>query len=178
MAEMNDDPLNSLDHELSVLAAVQPSPEFGAKVRSRIQAEDPPRFAWRWLAVGSAVAAVILVFAVFRMTDHDSLGKTPPKIHADVTLRAPSVVEPPRVRVSQTVRRPSARIVRQTKSSEPELLIDPSLAAAVRRLATERPTLPEVPPERSLDPVFVGPLNVPEVSEIGSVRPQADQGRR
>ena len=53
---------------------------------------------------------------------------------------------------------------------EPQILIDPSLAAAIRRLASEQPALPEVPPEPSLTPVVVEPLKVPEIGEFGTVR--------
>ena len=178
MAEMNEDLLIAIERELSELAAVQPSPEFAARVRSRVQEESAPRFAWRWLALGSAVAAVILAVVVLTMKDHGATRTAPSAVRADVTLPARSVVAQLPVTASQVVPRRHPRTVRDTRTSEPEVLIDPSLAAAVRRLATERPTLPEVPPQRSLDPVSVEPLNVPEVSEFGSVRPQPDQGRR
>ena len=42
--------LNALDRELSELLAVEPSPEFAAKVRTRIEREPVSTFSWRYWA--------------------------------------------------------------------------------------------------------------------------------
>jgi hypothetical protein len=54
------------------------------------------------------------------------------------------------------------------RDSTSEVLIDPSLAAAVRRLTTEQRVLPEMPPEPSLTPVVVEPLKVPDIADSAS----------
>jgi len=182
-----DEDLRDLDRELSQLAAVQPSPEFAAKVRARIQQQPVSAFAWpRWTMASVAVAATIAIAIVIVAT----VRKPPVPVLGDAGLRAgrvatdvhlPYQVHPaPHEQIPTPVpdRVGRARqVVRSERPVEPEVLIDPAVGRAVRRLAMERPLLPEVPPEPSLAPVVVEPLRMPDISEIASVRLGPDLNR-
>ena len=163
----NDEELRGIDRELSHLLAVEPSPEFAARVRSRIEQQPARIFAWwRWAVVSCAAAAVILaaVVAVTRQTP----AAHPPvaTVQADVSLPH----NPEHVAESRTTEArgdPAVRRIRPVRTGQPELLIDPSLAQAVRRFVAEQHVLPEGHPEPSLDPVVVAPLKVPEIASTG-----------
>jgi hypothetical protein len=181
-----DEDLRDLDRELSQLAAVQPSPEFAAKVRARIQQQPVSAFAWpRWTMASVAVAATIAIAIVTVMT----VRKPPVPVLGDAGLQAgratdvhlPYQVHPaPHEQTSTPVQDRVDRVrhvVRSERPVEPEVLIDPAVGRAVRRLAMERPLLPEVPPEPSLAPVVVEPLRMPDIPDIGSVRLGPDLNR-
>jgi hypothetical protein len=179
MPEVNEQELRGIERELSQLLAVDPSPEFAAKVRAAIRQQPTRGSAWWPWAVASLAAAAVIVTAIVIVSRKAPAGQLPTVLRADVHLPpgedAPQAPAPDRMKPFVT---DVARIRRAVRSPEPEILIDPSLARAVRRLAKEQPVLPELPPEPSLDPVVLEPLRVPDVSEIGSVRLQADQRRR
>lgn len=185
------------ERQLAQLLAVEPSPEFAANVRARIAQEPAPAAAWRWWALASVPAAIAVVFGMVMLTrSAPSVPPAPPLLDIRLCCGAaavrPQTPDTPGVR---SVRRSAASDIRSvrrsgpsgprsrtsdrvTASDEPEVLIDPALARAVRRLAIERPLLPAVPPDPSLDAVVVDPLRVPDVSEFAGVRLPADQGRR
>jgi hypothetical protein len=158
--------MNALDRELSELLAVQPSPEFAAKVRVRIEQQPTPSFAWRWWAAGAIVTAAVLVIAVGA-----DLRRTPPVTPAvqarpDVALPSPNPDWPKAIETAPHA--PPRVVVHVPNRTEPETLVDPSLAAAVRRLASDQRVLPEMPAEASLDAVVVEPLKVPEIADSGA----------
>ena len=163
--------LNALDRELTELLAVQPSPEFAAKVRVRIEQQPAPSLAWRWWIAGGLVAAAVLVIAVVA-----GLRTTPPvtpvvQARADVNLSAPSPEPRNAVETPPTVP-PRAVVVRAPNPrTEPETLVDPSLAAAVRRLTSDQHVLADMPAAASLDAVVVEPLKVPEIADSGAKHP-------
>ena len=175
---MRDDEMAAIERDLARLLSVAPSPEFAARVRTRIEQQPLRVFTRRRWLLMSAVAAVIVVALVMARRGTSVPPPVTP-VQADRWLPpqlapAPSVLPAAPTyagTVPQHARRSPAR-------AEPEVLVDPTLARAVRRLAMERPVLPEVPPEPSLDPVVVEPLRMPDVAEFAAVRPQADQGRR
>lgn len=183
-----DEDLRDLDRELSQLAAVQPSPEFAAKVRARIQQQPVSAFAWpRWTIASVAVAAtiaiaiVIVIVTTVRKPTVPVLGDAGLQASRATDVHLPYQVHPaPHEQTPAPVpdRVGSVRhVVRSERPVEPEVLIDPAVGRAVRRLAMERPLLPEVPPEPSLAPVVVEPLRMPDISEIGSVRLAPDLNR-
>jgi hypothetical protein len=184
---VNDEELRAIDRELSHLLAVEPSPEFAARVRTRIEQQQEPGLGWwRWAASSVAVAAVILL-AIVAVIRRAPAGQPVGPVHADVRL--PPVTVRVRVPQSQSVEAGNRLVpprVRPVRTAAPEIVIDPSLAQAVRRLVAEQRVLPEVPQDPSLDPVVVAPLKVPEIAgtggaglqaEIGSVRLPADVNR-
>jgi hypothetical protein len=165
---VQDDELGAIDREISQLLAVQPSPDFAAKVRVRIAAQPvaasgPWRF-WMMAAVPAAAVMLLLVAtAYFSTRDVQS----PSSVHGNVTLPVENNVQLPVIAAADPVPN-HRRSLGRPQPVEPEILIDPSLAAAIRRLAAEQPNLPEVPPESSLDPVVVEPLKVPDISDGGT----------
>jgi hypothetical protein len=186
---VNDEELRAIDRELSHLLAVEPSPEFAARVRTRIEQQPEPGLGWwRWAASSVAVAAVILL-AIVAVIRRAPAGQPVVPVHADVRLPPVSVRVRVRVPQSQSVEAGNRLVlprVRPVRTAAPEIVIDPSLAQAVRRLVAEQRVLPEVPQDPSLDPVVVAPLKVPEIAgtggaglqaEIGSVRLPADVNR-
>jgi hypothetical protein len=164
--ETNDEELRAIDRELSDLLAVEPSPEFAARVRTRIAQQPEPALAWwRW-AVSSVAVAAVIVLAIAAVIRRAPAGRPVAPVHADVIL--PQVFD--RVPQSQSVEggnRHGAGRIRPVQTAAPEIVIDRSLAQAVRRLVAEQRVLPEVPTEPSLDPVVVEPLKVPEIAGSG-----------
>ena len=160
--------LNALDRELSELLKVQPSPEFAAKVRVRIEQQPTPSFAWRWWAASAIVAAAVLVIAV--AADLRRTAPVPPAIQAraDVNLPSPALQLPRAIETAPGVSPRAAMVDAPDARTEPETLVDPSLAAAVRRLTSDQRVLPEMPVEASLDAVVVEPLKVPEIADSGA----------
>jgi hypothetical protein len=55
-------PMSDLDDELRALLAVEPSPEFAARVRERLRTEpvSDPRWKWAWIPLAAAAAVVVL----------------------------------------------------------------------------------------------------------------------
>jgi hypothetical protein len=158
----------NLDRELARLRAIEPSPEFAAKVRARI-AEEPARStSWWWVLAALPAAAAVALAVSFATRDVPDV-PAPAPVHADVHLPLDSreVATPAdSADAAKPVRTHAHREPRQ-RTHEPEILIDPALAAAVRRLIREQPTLPEMPPEPTLDSVVVEPLKVPDISSGG-----------
>lgn len=59
----------AIDRQLEATLAVDPSPEFLARVRTRIASEPEPsawRLSWAFTVTGTAVVAMVLAVAVFR----------------------------------------------------------------------------------------------------------------
>jgi hypothetical protein len=168
MPEVNEQQMSAVDRELSQLLAVEPSPEFAARVRTRIEQQPARRFAWWPWAGASLAAAAVIVAAVVIGAQTAPAVVAPASVPADIHLSSGEVALQPRTPVHAIpVVTPVARAQRAVRSEGPEIVIDPSLAAAIRRLASEQPLLPEVPREPSLDPVVVEPLIVPEIGEFG-----------
>lgn len=152
-----------IDEEIRAALEVDPSPEFVARVRTRIAREAAPS-AWRWswgVAIASAlVASALLVVIVSRQHARPSTsvagtavaaGDNRPASDAPTLERNDSV---PRSegpgRHSKAVTRQGDAVARQARSlatdtdalavrtarSEPEILIDPREASALRQLIT------------------------------------------
>ncbi len=172
--EAKEDELRAIDRDLSRLLAVEPSPEFAAEVRVRIEQQPARAFAWWPWAITSVAAVAVIVTAVVLSA------RKAPGVVAPVSVRA-DIYLPPRepapqtqalvhaIPVVQSVRRSGPAI----RGVEPEVLIDPLVARAVRRLALEQPVLPDVPPEPSLEPVVVEPLKVSDIADLDGVRLEA-----
>jgi hypothetical protein len=157
--------LNALDRELSELLAVDPSPEFAARVRTRIDQQPAAPFAWRWWLGAALVSAAVIAIAVAASVRRTPAVQLPAPVHADIYL-------PPIEHPAPPVRRPVEESVHRASHDRThervavtEVLIDPSLAAAVRRLTTDQRVLPEVPAEPSLSPVVVEPLKVADIAD-------------
>jgi hypothetical protein len=163
-----DDELSGIDREISQLLAVAPSPDFAAKVRVRIAAQPVAvRWPWRFWMMGAIPAAAVMLLLVATAYFSTRDVQPPSSVHGNVTLPVGNNVQLP-VRAAPDPVPNHRRSLGRPQPVEPEILIDPSLAAAIRRLAAEQPKLPEVPREPSLDPVVVEPLKVPDIADGGT----------
>jgi hypothetical protein len=65
-AQRSGEPIGDIDRELAAALAIDPSPEFLARVRMRIAAEPEPLPSWRasWMMAGAAAMAVAAVVAI------------------------------------------------------------------------------------------------------------------
>lgn len=156
--------------------AIEPSPEFVARVRARIGRQRAERrWGATWIVVAFASAAVIVVAAATVLR--------PDNPRADVrvahgpglpdTLLPAAPVVPMLVTASPHLAGVRPQPVRQV--TEPEVLIDTSLAEAIRRVAAQArgkvagpkafENMGSSPSETQLSvpSVVVDPLNVPEL---------------
>jgi hypothetical protein len=171
--------VRAAEADLARLLSVEPSVEFAATARARIAAETPAR-GWhsRRLVLTLATACVLIVAFWLRgglsVRDnvrpivgppHQEVGvRTRPHVGATIAGRPAPAVLPHR----RTVRRAPSHV-----PSAPEVIVDPSIAVAIRRLAlAARSTVlddaaagtpPRVTPEPDALPV-AEPLIVPKLA--------------
>lgn len=182
---MPREPLNELDAELRRLLSVTPSPQFEARVRTRLSTERMAGGWWRrrWtLAAATAAATVViaLVSNALMLDTPSSPERVPPSSDMAVTRPAPPPVEsasrPPVVEPRQPrPRAPETRIARSpaparavqaaSVTSEPEVLVDARQTAGIDRLyemARAGTVLAvEERPATADQPIVVEPLRVP-----------------
>jgi hypothetical protein len=136
--------VSAAEADLHQLLSIEPSPEFAARVRSRVRENrDAPSRRWGWigLALVSTAAAALVVTAIVR-TGHapsGSLERTEIARRDDIVLRPPAaVIDYPASSPSSTSRveisRPSARVAERA-DSRPEIVIDPAMTDAIRRMS-------------------------------------------
>lgn len=173
----------ALEREIEAALAVDPSPEFVARVRQRIaKAPRPMGWGWIWAAMAASAAAVaVAVVMVIRPAPTSR-----PQVSADVTVAAAprtTTAEPPMVPpvatspsrsstpAAATIPAVSARqpVVNVDRTREPQVLIDRTESDALRRLLAQAhdgmvdlSALPDaVPPTVALMPpseIVVPPL--------------------
>lgn len=186
-----------LQRSIEQALAVEPGPEFTARVRRRIESERSRpwiRLRWAHLAAGLATAAALASVVVLlpeREIDDPAKPVTVAATNPPLSSQREVTPEPSRVETSE----PSAvvtRAVPKPGSTEPEVLIDPREAAAFyqfiedvqeRRIdpsklealfqASERAQrIEEITPEpiAAIEPIVVAPLGpvVPD-NEGGSL---------
>ena len=152
-AERSVDPVTdaALDRELQTALAVDPSPEFLARVRTRIANEPAPSASWlSWKLAAAAAIAAIMVLAVVLSRPHEKVPMSPAAVAQGGSRAEPARPTEPAPRVSPgrgpnapalqpaAVARafpPAASAVGPT-ASEPEILLDPRESMALRRLIT------------------------------------------
>jgi hypothetical protein len=131
-----------LELEIERALAVEPSPEFLARVRTHIaSAPETRRWTIRWplIVAASAAAIVLMVTAVVMSGRIRSPRVVPPESTAVVvrtTEPAPPPVSPPAQRIEPRRRVAASMMVKREvpRSTEPEVLIPKGEAAALRRL--------------------------------------------
>jgi hypothetical protein len=198
---LTDSACGVIDGEIRATLAVDPSPEFVARVRTRI-ASEPPRatssLSWKFVAAG-ALAATIAIVVVSRPE-----GKPTPVTQArraeHIQLAPPAAIEQPghaaalvpvvsgpstssgpfRASSRDGVTRTSARV-----RTEPEILLDPAETRALRRLiagtgdgsldlsAALRATTPMAMDLPPIDAIVIAPLTIDPLTPSGEegVRP-------
>jgi hypothetical protein len=184
----------ALDRELQAMLGVDPSPEFVARARTRIADELSPSrpsvSAWTLAASFVSVAAIVVVAVVVSRDTGGSAPSQPPAL--DSTSATPSAwtlpdrkgralgqYERAGARVTRVASQQTAlRAVTRQQQVEPEVLVDPREAAALRALifgtrqgridltpvlAASTPTVMELPPvidieipEIAIEPIAPG----------------------
>jgi hypothetical protein len=175
------EPATEIDRALQAALAVEPSPEFVARVRTRVaNAHEPAAPAWRspWLlSAAGAAAAAIAVIVVSR--PHETANVTPiaqvlKPARAGQPLGArPEPVVATRPEPVQGLAHPREPVVviratgpaPQPTAREPEILIDPREAMALRGLitGTRDGSLDLSAALRATSPTA---MNLPEVSDV------------
>lgn len=129
---LNDDA--ALEREIAQALAVDPSPEFLPRVRTRIASEAPPaawRLPWTWVAAGAMAAVVVFAVVLARSNLSETFeGGSRPVLDARTfaDLSAPLPSSDRRVPPLASVRRP------ESGRAEPEILIDAREATALSAL--------------------------------------------
>ena len=157
------DPMtNPLDRELARALTVEPSPEFVARVRTRIAEEPgPARFGFRWVFGAVAVAAAVVVAVVMMRPTPQVAPRTTPLLASrsiDLTAVVPEIRERRTSSVERRTPNPESRI--------PAVFFDSREVAALQRLVagpiavtTERPAMDLAPVETIvISPLAIDPL--------------------
>jgi len=136
----------ALDRELQALLDAGPSPDFVARVRTRLANEPSASRAWfgTWRIFGYAIASAVIAFiavAVSREVRDSASSSQPPLVSRTVTLpAAPAPMLRGRTRPDvdhAAVARPRAAAAHNAPPAtpaQPEILIDPREAATLRAL--------------------------------------------
>jgi hypothetical protein len=139
MTEFDERVVAEAEADLDRLLSIEPSPEFAAKVRARIAAE-PPAPSWSWVRLLVPVVAAAAVFIVLTLSNWSARGPEQPVATSrqdDIVLIAAKPNEVPAgVPVtSRAVNRPTIRRATAAPPREPEIIIDPAITDAIRRIA-------------------------------------------
>ena len=136
--EMTD---QALDRELQSILAVDPSPEFVARVRTRIASEPQRSAAWSmWMFAAAAAAVVAIAVVVSRGVPREGAAASKPLASRVLTPMAFVVSDiNRRPMLSHALPGPSPRAASLAATAMPqrapdEILVDPREAAAIRAL--------------------------------------------
>jgi hypothetical protein len=136
LTEFDERAAAEAEADLDRLLSIEPSPEFVAKVRARIAAEPPVR-RWNWNRLLVPVAAACLVLAVMYWNGRGNEKPFATARQGDIALRNETPKAPPASAAVAVVaiNRPTVRRVTASPQPEPEIIIDPAITDAIRRLA-------------------------------------------
>ena len=173
-------PDTSLDREIEAILAVEPSPEFVSRVRTRIA--DTPVSGWTmgWpsLAAGSVVVAGFVAVVIAKPQENVQPEAMLPVARTSMQVDSPpeDLPGPPRVNSSKSPERHKPR-VSNAAFREPQMLINPEEAAAIRNFLAhpqpERVELslmkiePQPLPEFTFTPL---PVFDPKVVQLGDYK--------
>jgi hypothetical protein len=140
LTEFDKRMVTEAEADLARLLSIEPSPEFETKVRARIAAEPPAR-PWNWgrllVPLAAAAALVLIVTLVTTPTARDAELPFATARHDDIVLPAARANEAVADDVPVTTvahNRPTVRHA-NTPPPEPEIIIDPAISDAIRKLA-------------------------------------------
>ena len=181
----------AIDREIQAALSVEPSPEFVARVRTRIATEPEaaaPWLSWKLVATG-AVAALIVIAFVMRLGEQSFNAR--PELSASPLILSSSKDVPlardrPVVSLilspskdEQSAPAASRARVAAAAPREPEVLIDPAETRALRRLIAgtrdgsldlsaalraTTPTAMDLPP---IDALAIAPLTIDPLTPSG-----------
>jgi len=172
----------AIDREIQAELAVDPSPQFIARVRTRIAAEPAgaaPWLSWKLVAAG-ALAAASVTAVVFSRPEDKPAPVTQARRAEDIRLAPPAAIEQPGHAAV-----PIPAVSGPSRSSEPEILLDPAEMRALRRLiaGTRDGSLDLSPALRAATPtamdlapadaIMIAPLTIDPLTPSGEegVRP-------
>ena len=168
---MRDEVITDVDRQIQEALAVDPSPDFQARVRVRL-IEEPPRFrlGFSWMVSGAIAFAAVAVLAVF-VSSRDRVGPravdpvAPPAQTAAVAEPTPPPATEPPVAVapSSPIRGNRAEVAGLKGSSDAVVLVPAAEREALRRFvrtAAENGLAYTVPREAADD----APLSVPDLT--------------
>jgi hypothetical protein len=185
MTEFDARMVEAAEADLQQLLSIQPPAEFAARVRAHIhENRESPAKRWGWMGLAVATAAAVVVAVVLRT--HETLPgeQTVEMVHGpDIRVGAPPAVLGGTAPATAASTVKPARHYRATRSvthaETPEIIIDPAMTDAIRRMAM---SLRDVPPDKSVAEALQvetgGPtaLPVPEPLDISElVLKPADQ---
>jgi hypothetical protein len=178
LSEFDERRVAAAEADLDRLLSITPSPEFAAKVLARISTEHTgrgQRVGWVGLALASA-AALVIAFTLRSdpaEPDRAPLFARPPQQDVVLSVEPLDMREPISLAVTAPPRRAHLSPQRLVRSAEPEVLIDRSIADAIRRLAVSTRDIPlddtapdgrpQPASESPMPSVVVEPLIVPEL---------------
>jgi hypothetical protein len=162
--------------DLQRLLSIDPSPEFAARVRSRINENRRARTTmWAWVGLGLAAATTVVLVVALGTDPSSSTPQNVTVTHDDIPLRSPA----PPADLSVASIASSTPVVTQRQSERsvrgrgaPEIIIDAAMTDAIRRMAMAvRNTKPDTSVAETLqvgmgDPAALAvaaPLRVPEL---------------
>ena len=159
---MRDEVITDVDRQIQEALAVDPSPDFHARVRIRL-AEEPRRYrvGTAWLLCGLTGLTVVAVLAVFVSSRNEDRLRP-----ADVVVPAAAVSGAAVEAVSSTaIQKPSAARVRSVTrgTATQPVLVPASERERFRRFlqaVTENPLTYSIPPDTRED----APLSVPDIT--------------
>jgi len=127
-------PASELDREIQAILNVDPSPEFFASVRNRIEDAPAPawRFAWTIFAVGAMAASIVAAIVVTR-TPQEALRAAMPQPLPE-TSAVVNVPAAPRLKPVSPGAASKVRASRVADRQEPEFYISSGETAAIQRL--------------------------------------------
>ncbi len=138
MTEIDERVVAEAEADLDRLLSIEPSPEFVAKVRARIAAEPPVRRWNRSRLLVPLVAAACFVLMVTLWIRRDDQKPFATARQDDIVLRDEKSRET-LASVTTTapigVNRPAVRRAAVPTTGQPEIVIDPAITDAIRRLA-------------------------------------------
>ena len=142
MTQLDERIVAEAEADLQRLLSIEPSPEFAARVRERVDAHRESRATrWGWIGFAVATAVTLIFVAVLRTNDGSSeIQKAEIVTRPDTLLAAaPAPTEHGSTPLA-TVEHPVAVHKQSTPTeaapSKSEVIIDPAMTAAIQRLAT------------------------------------------
>ena len=137
----------AIDREIQAALAVDPSPEFLARVRTRIAAEPPGATTWLpWKLVAAAVMAAIVAAVVVMSRPQERTARTATaqgdiRLTPEVSIEQPRRPEPLRASADPTSRPVEAPGAQRRASAR---RLTPAPARSETRLVAAMPTEPEI----------------------------------
>jgi hypothetical protein len=142
MTELDERIVAEAEADLQQLLSIEPSPEFAARVRARIDEQRDSRGTrWGWIGLAIATAVALVMVALLRTNDGSSATQNVEIVtRPDTPLAAPPVlVEHGPTPVTTAIHhvavpKQTAHVAEAATSTD--IIVDAAMTAAIQRLAT------------------------------------------